>query len=76
VLRQKRALQTRLGPCRRAVDAVTKMEEVLNGVYMNVIFSVGCNSHIWHRTKDRINPIFCAVLDAAVASNTENHSLC
>jgi hypothetical protein len=45
-------------------------------VYTNVIFSVGCDSHIRHRTKDRKNPIFCAVLDAAVASDTENHCLC
>jgi hypothetical protein len=30
-----------------------------------------------HRTKNRINPnFFCAVSDAAVASDTENHSLC
>jgi hypothetical protein len=39
-------------------------------VYMNLIFSVGCDSRIRHRTKDRKNPIFCAVLDAAVASNS------
>jgi hypothetical protein len=38
-----------------------------------VIFSVGCNSRIRHHTKNRILPIFCALLDAAVASNTENH---
>jgi hypothetical protein len=38
-----------------------------------VIFSVGCDSHTQHRTKNRILPIFCAVADAAVASNTENH---
>jgi hypothetical protein len=43
---------------------------------MNVIFSVGCDSRIRHRTKDRINPIFCVVSDAAVASDTENHGLC
>jgi hypothetical protein len=38
-----------------------------------VIFSVGCDSHIRHRTK---NPIFCAVSDAVVASETENHGSC
>jgi hypothetical protein len=38
-----------------------------------VIFSVGCNSRIRHHTKNRILPIFCAMSDAAVASNTENH---
>jgi hypothetical protein len=27
-------------------------------------------------SKDRNNPIFCAVSDAAVASNTENHGSC
>jgi hypothetical protein len=27
-------------------------------------------------SKDRNNPIFCAVSDAAVASDTENHGLC
>jgi hypothetical protein len=27
-------------------------------------------------SKDRNNPIFCAVLDAAVTSNTENHGSC
>jgi hypothetical protein len=45
-------------------------------VYMNVIFSVGFNSCIWHRTKDRKNPNFCAVSDAAVTSDTENHGSC
>jgi hypothetical protein len=48
----------------------------LKGAYMSVIYSVGCDSRIQQHTKDRINPIFCAVSDAAVASNTENHSLC
>jgi hypothetical protein len=43
---------------------------------MNVIFSVGCDSRIRHRTKDRKNPIFCAVLGVAVATNTENHGSC
>jgi hypothetical protein len=43
---------------------------------MNVIFSVGCDSRIRHRTKDKKNPIFCAVSDAAVASDTKNHCLC
>jgi hypothetical protein len=43
---------------------------------MNMIFSVGCDSRIRHRTKDKKNPIFCVVLDAAVASNTENQGLC
>jgi hypothetical protein len=37
-----------------------------------VIFSVGCNSRIRHRTKNRILLIFGAVSDAAVASDTEN----
>jgi hypothetical protein len=41
-----------------------------------VIFSGGCNSRIQHCTKDRNNPIFCVVSDAAVASDTENHGLC
>jgi hypothetical protein len=45
-----------------------------NGLFTRtVIFSVGCDSHIQHRTKNRILPIFCAVSDAAVASDTENH---
>jgi hypothetical protein len=48
----------------------------LRSVYTNVIFSVGCDSRIRHRTKDRKIPIFCALLDAAVASDTENHCLC
>jgi hypothetical protein len=43
---------------------------------MNMIFSVGCDSRIQHRTKDRKNPIFCAMSDAAVASDTENHGSC
>jgi hypothetical protein len=38
-----------------------------------VIFSVRCNSRIRHSTKNRILPIFCAVSDTAVASDTENH---
>jgi hypothetical protein len=38
-----------------------------------VIFSVGCDSRIQHPTKNRILPISCAVSDAVVASNTENH---
>jgi hypothetical protein len=38
-----------------------------------VIFSVGCDSRIRHHTKNRIDPIFCAVSDAAVASDTKNH---
>jgi hypothetical protein len=42
---------------------------------MNVIFSVGCISRIRHCTKDRKNPIFCAVSDVVVASVTENHCL-
>jgi bifunctional DNase/RNase len=47
---------------------------VINGLFtQTVIFSVGCNSRIRHRTRNRILPIFCAVLDAAVASNTEYH---
>jgi hypothetical protein len=40
------------------------------------IFSVGCDSRIRHCTKDRKNPIFCAVADTAVASDTENHGSC
>jgi hypothetical protein len=48
----------------------------IRSVYTKVIFSVVCDSHIRHRTKDRKNPIFGAVSDAAVASNTENHCLC
>jgi hypothetical protein len=43
---------------------------------MNVTFSVGCHSRIRHCTKDRKNPIFCAVSDAAVTSATENHGSC
>jgi hypothetical protein len=43
---------------------------------MNVIFSITCDSRIRHRTKDRKNPIFCAVSDAAIASDTENHGSC
>jgi hypothetical protein len=46
----------------------------INGLFTwTVIFSVGCNSRIQHRTKNRIDPIFCAVSDVAVASDTENH---
>jgi hypothetical protein len=39
-------------------------------------FRVGCDSRIRHCIKDRINPIFCAAPDAAVASDTENHGSC
>jgi hypothetical protein len=46
-------------------------DPLLWSVYMNVIFSVGNNSRIQHHTKDRKNPIFCAVSDVAVASDTE-----
>jgi hypothetical protein len=42
----------------------------------DMIFSVGCDSRIGHRTKDRKNTIFCVVPDAAVASDTENHGSC
>jgi hypothetical protein len=31
------------------------------------------DSRIQHWAKNRISPIFCALLDAAVASDTENH---
>jgi hypothetical protein len=48
----------------------------LKDVYTYVIFSVRCDSRIRHRTKIRIDPIFCALLDAAVASDTENHGSC
>jgi hypothetical protein len=33
-------------------------------------------SDVTAASKDRNNPIFCAVSDAVVASNTENHGLC
>jgi hypothetical protein len=46
----------------------------INGLFTwTGIFSDGCDSRIRHRTKNRILPIFCAVSDAAVASDTENH---
>jgi hypothetical protein len=56
--------------------SVHRYISLLGSVYTNSIFSVGCNSRIQRRTKDRKNPIFCAVSDAAVASDTENHCLC
>jgi hypothetical protein len=52
----------------------------LRSVYTNMIFvsdvTAACDSRIQHRIKDRINLIFCAVPDAAVASDTENHGSC
>jgi hypothetical protein len=48
---------------------------VLYGLFMYTNRDFQCRMQQPHptRTKKRILPIFCAVLDAAVASDTENH---
>jgi hypothetical protein len=52
-----------------------KFQYLVKGLFTRiVIFSVGCDSRIWYHKKIRFDPVFCPVSDAAVASNTENHT--
>jgi hypothetical protein len=72
---------TRIVGCQCMFCVLAKVKKfiwntLLKGVYIKVIFSVGCNSRIRHRTKIGSILIFCVVLDAAVVSDTENHDSC